>query len=194
MEEKRTRVYAGLTGVISSIVLCGIYVYLHTVPFFHIDLGANRRRCLLMVYLLSVLGVFIFFVTKDKVKGWRLKIPLYIFSFIFVIGVPIGACIGSGTSGRGWEWAFTTFLVGLPPVLLIIFAFFILYGYRFFSLVLGVIFALISLYHVVLAVELIGSLDNGFSGDWLEDAVIAVVVIIASGIFAFLNLRHFRSS
>ena len=37
MEEKATRVYAGLTGVISSIVLCGIYVYLHTVPFFRID-------------------------------------------------------------------------------------------------------------------------------------------------------------
>ena len=82
MEEKATRVYAGLTGVISSIILCGIYVYLHTVPFFHIDLGANRRRYLLMVYLLSVLGVFIFFVAKDKVENWRLKIPLYIFSFI----------------------------------------------------------------------------------------------------------------
>jgi hypothetical protein len=194
VEEKRTRVYAGLTGVVSSILLCGIYVYLHTVPFFDIYLGANRRRCLLMVYLLSVLGVFIFFVTKDKVKGWRLKIPLYIFSFIFVIGVPIGACIGSGTSGKGWEWAFTTFLVGLPPVLLIIFSFLILYGYRFFSLVLCTVFALILLYHIILAVELIDTLDNGLSGEWVKDAVIVFIVIVVSAIFAFLNLRHFRSS
>jgi hypothetical protein len=140
------------------------------------------------------LGVFIFFVAKDKVESWRLKIPLYIFSFIFVIGVPIGACIGSGASEKGWEWAFTTFLIGLPPVLLIISAFFILYGYRLFSLVLGVVFALILLYHVILAVELIGALDNGFSGVWLKDVVIVVVVIVVSGIFAFLNLRHFRAS
>ncbi|NIM12718.1 MAG: hypothetical protein GTO45_11515 [Candidatus Aminicenantes bacterium] len=194
MEEKATRVYAGLTGVISSIILCGIYVYLHTVPFFHIDLGADRRRYLLMVYLLSVLGVFIFFVAKDKVESWRLKIPLYIFSSIFVIGIPIAACIGSGASQRGWEWAFTTFLIGLPPVLLIISAFLILYGYHFFSLVLCVVFALILLYHVILVVELIGALDKGFSGVWLKDTVIAVIVMVVSAIFAFLNLRHFKSS
>jgi len=194
VEEKATRVYAGLAGVISSIILCGIYIYLHTVPFFHIELGADRRRYLLMVYLLSVLGVFIFFVTKDKVESWRLKIPLYIFSFIFVMGIPIAVCIGGGASGKGWEWAFTTFSIGLPPVLLIISAFLILYGYRFFSLVLCVVFALTALYQVILAFELIDALDKGFSGAWLKDAVIAFIVIVVSAIFAFLNLKHFRSS
>jgi hypothetical protein len=194
LEEKGTRLYAGLTGVISSILFCGVYVFLRTVPFLNIYLDADRRRYLLMVYVLSVIGVFIFLAARDKVKGWPLKLPLYIFSFVFLIGIPVVFCISSGTSQKGWEWAFTTFLIGLVPVVLVILAFLILYGYHFFSLVLFGFFSMVSVYHIILAVQRFNDLGKGFTGVWLKDVLLAVVIIGLSAFFAFLNFRHFRSS
>jgi len=190
VEERKKRLHAGLTGLLSSIIICGICVILQMVPFLHIELGADRRRYLLMTFLLSVMGVFIFLAARDRIKNWRIKLPLYIMSFIFVIGIPIIAGVTSGTSSRGWEWALTTFIIGLVPVIFMILGFLVLYGYRFFSLVLFALFATVFVSHIAVMAQLLGFFGNISGPPGFADIFIGALIIILSVVFAVFNLKY----
>jgi hypothetical protein len=194
VEERKTRLHAGLTGIVTSLLLCAVYIFFRTVPFFNIYMGADRRRYFLVVFILSLCGIFIFLAAKGRVKGWRLKVPMYIISFIFVIGIPVIILIGYGTSARGWEWALTTFLIALPPILFIMLGFFILSGYRVFSLVLFIIFSSLVLYNLFLAVKLSGLAGKEFGTLSIPALLVTLGIIVMKIIFALLNLRHFRSA
>lgn len=117
----------------------------------------------------------------------------YIFSVFFVIGLPIIFFISNGSSFRGWEWSLETFLIGSIPVLFVIFGFLILYGSRFFSIILLISFSLVSLYHFFLFFKLISRFGKAFSSVRFIDILITVILILIPLIFALFNLTNIRS-
>ncbi len=192
MDEKKLRHYAGLSGIIFSILLCAIYIYVRRVPFLDAYLDADRRRYFLLVYVLAVIGVFAYLAAKDKVEGWRLKIPLYSSAFVFFVGVPVSYLIFHGTGSRGWEWAITTFFIGLIPAMFIIFGFNIYFGYRKYTMALMILFLIMIVAYVFLFLVQVGLLGKVDHPVRFVDILIVLIIISFSVLSFYINLKSYK--
>jgi len=196
VDEKKIRLYAGLTGIIFSILLCAIYVYFRKLPFFDVYLDADRRRYFLMAIIFSVIGVFLYVAAKEKreVMSLRLTLPLYILSFLFVLGIPIILFILNGTSSKGWEWAFSTFLIGLFPELFIAFGFLVLCGYNKFSMGMMILFCITSIFYITMFGVQLGIFGRSPGPTRFIDVIFALIIISASIVSISFNMQNFKIS
>jgi hypothetical protein len=196
VDEKKTRLYAGLTGIISSIILCAIYVYFRKLPFFDVYLDADRRRYFLMALIFSVIGVFLYMAAKEKMEVLRLRLtlPLYVLSFLFVLGIPIILFIVNGTSSKGWEWAFSTLLIGLFPELFIAFGFLVLYGFYRFSMGMIILFCITALFYIIMFAVQLGVFGKSPGPTRLIDIIFASIIICVSVVSISFNLQNFKAS
>jgi hypothetical protein len=194
VEEKKTKLYPGLSGIIFSVLLCAIYVYLRRLPFFDLYLDADRRKYFLVVIIFSVIGVFFYMIAKEKIDILRLKLPLYALSFFFLAGNTIVFLIVNGTSSKGWEWAFSTVLIGLFPALSIAFGFLILYGHWQFSKGLLILFCVSALFYIVMFTVQLGVFGNPSGPKTFFDILFASLIIIFSFVSISFNLKCLKAS
>jgi hypothetical protein len=195
VDDKKVRLYSGLTGIIFSILLCGMYVYFRRLPFFEVSLDADRRRYFLVLFIFTVIGIFLYLTAKEKIEILRLKLPLYALSFFFLVGNPIIFFIVNGTSSKGWEWAFSTVLIGAFPALAIAFGFLILYGYKKFSMGLWILFCVCALFYIIMflvQLNLFGK-TTLYPTNFI-DIVFASVIIVFSIASIPLNMKNLKTS
>ncbi|MGE5341016.1 MAG: hypothetical protein ACM3SY_05985 [Candidatus Omnitrophota bacterium] len=193
MDIKKIRLYSALTGIVYSIFLCAIYIYFRKLPFFDVFLDADRRRYFLVVYVLGFIGVFLYLIAKEKINILRIKIPLYGVSYFLFAGIPLIFFIVNGLSAKGWEWAFSTLLIGLFPVLFLVFGFLVLYGYPEFSMGLIVSFGASALFYIVMFVIQLGIFGAPPFPNKFMDILFALIIIGAAIFSIRLNLINLKT-
>lgn len=189
---KKFKLYSGLSGIIYSILLCGIYIYLRNLPFFDVFLDADRRRYFLVIYIFSVIGAFLYIAANEIIAVRKIKLPIVLTSLFLLFGIPLILLITNGLSSKGWEWAISTFLIGLFPTIAISMGFLVLYGYKKFSLGLIILFGISILFYLVMSVVQSGIFGRTLTPTKLVDVLFVIIIIVFSAVSIHFNLENYK--
>jgi len=187
---------AAATAFVAAAVLVLVYQITLHAPSIEIFLGTSMLEYGVMVFVLvnvlALVGIISFWLIRAKIRRQWLHIASWTLAFLFLVGVPAIVFLRHAASFRGGHRAMKALIVGLPPVLLLLAGALILKGLRIVSFFLGLFFAAVAAYHLVLLTEMIISLDWTYNPYGYADLIIAAAIVALAFWAVWLNWKFCR--
>ena len=174
-----------------AVFLVTAYFITHAVPLTSIYLGEDRLTHAAVVFVFFLIAGFFFYLGEKKTKK---KMIFYSLALICSLAIPLMLFITQSGSFRGVEWALETFLIGLIPVLFLLFGYLILLEKRIFSLLVVICCVIFALYHMVLFFRVLPRLGKAFGSAGGKDVVILLTIALFSFLCALTNFKYFLAS
>lgn len=187
------RIVSVAGSLLFGFFLMFVYVFKHAVPMTDIYLGRDRITHVIVVFLFGIFGVMLLLLLKKIKNAKVIKFIGYGLTLIFMVGIPALLFYTEYQSFRGTEWAIETLFIGLAPILFIYAAFLVFFGNRIVNLFLAFIFAVFSIYHLLLLVRVLPGMGKAFSVTGTSDLLIMLALIVFSAFFAFISFKQYLS-
>lgn len=191
IDVKKIWAILGTTGFGIFIIL--VYLFKHTVPLTDIYLGTERISHVLVVFISGLLGTMLLLILKNAKIMKGIRIAGSGFSFLLIVCVPILLFFSQSRSFRGSEWALTTLIIGLIPILFIYASFLVYSGNRIVNLFLALIFTVFSIYHLLLLIRIFPRLGKAFSTSGISDLLTGLSLVLLGGLCAIFSIRQYLS-
>ncbi len=178
-------------SLLYGILFFAVYVFYRSVPLTEIYLGKDRITHVFVVFISGIIGILILTLLRKLNGPGVLRIFGYVLACIFILGIPVILFYSEYQSFRGIEWAIETFFIGIIPISFFYATFFVAVNNRIVNIYLTLIFAVFSIYHLLLLLNVFNSVGRAFSTTGKSDIVILLSLILTSATFAFFSFKHY---
>ncbi len=180
-------------SALTGFLILAIYIFKRIVPLTDVYLGSDRITHAKVVFIFGFIGIVILYLLRNFVKQKWIKNAGYGISFLFMAVLPVMIFISQAGSFRGFPWAIKTLAIGLIPIMFVYAAYLVYINMRIESLVLALVFAAFSVYHIILLLKVLPGISKAFSSTSISDILILLVLISYGAFFAFFSLRSFKT-